>query len=88
MFENQNAELITSGIDPKTGEIFNYYLAQEAAKSNADVRRILREDLARRAIRPKLSELVIPSYNRISKILNAPINTPTKPLKRDLPLLK
>jgi hypothetical protein len=87
MMEPVNARYILGGVNPPllSGEgdrpsVFNWYLAQRAAKTDPEIRRILRdnlarkqEEMARRGLRPKLSQLVVPSFNRMQKLLNQPV---------------
>lgn len=70
MFEPHNARYVTAGVSPENKRIFNWYLANEAAKSDPEIRTIVREELYRKSIRPKLSQLVVPSYNRIVKVMD------------------
>lgn len=77
MFEQEQARYITAGVDPTTHQVFNWYLAQQAARKDQEIRNILnnnfqsfQEEMARRSIRVKLPELVVPSYNRLQSYLN------------------
>ena len=88
MFEDPQRGQILSGIDPRTGEIFNWFLAKKAAEKDVSVRQAMKDQLAAMTIRPKLSALVVPSYNRLAQIVNEPIFIKQKPARRDQALYK